>query len=340
MIHIIYGPDDFSSREYLAEIKKGLGEPDTLATNTTCLEGGKLTLAELRAAAEALPFFGEKRLVIVSGLLRRFEPKRKPAPRSKAPRETKAEDALAFASLMKGLPPSTVLVLVDTELESKDPLKTNPLLIQIAASAEVRAFPPLRTAELKSWVKERVASLGGEISEAALAQLIRLVGPDLWVMSGEVAKLASYAAGRRIEEADVEALVSQSREASIFGLVDAAIDAQPAAAQGLLSELLRSGITPSHILTMLGRQLRFLVLAREMLGQGRPAPSVQARLGLAPYAASRTIEQAGRYSPARLNKLYHRLLDTDVTIKLGIYSDELALSILVAELCQSRHESS
>jgi DNA polymerase III delta subunit len=37
---------------------------------------------------------------------------------------------------------------------------------------------------------------------------------------------------------------------------------------------------------------------------------------------------------ARLKEVYHQLLETDLAIKTGRYNAELALNILIAELCQ------
>ena len=48
----------------------------------------------------------------------------------------------------------------------------------------------------------------------------------------------------------------------------------------------------------------------------------------------RTLEQAARYPMPRLKEIYHKLLETDLSIKTGKFDGELALTILVAELCQ------
>jgi DNA polymerase III delta subunit len=50
----------------------------------------------------------------------------------------------------------------------------------------------------------------------------------------------------------------------------------------------------------------------------------------------KTLEQAGGYSLQRLKEGYHKLLETDLSIKTGKYGGELALNILIAELCQRR----
>ena len=78
-----------------------------------------------------------------------------------------------------------------------------------------------------------------------------------------------------------------------------------------------------------------IVRANELRQQRRPAIEIQNRLGLtSEFALRRTLEQAGRYSLPRLKEMYHRLLEADLSIKTGQYDAELALNILVADLCQ------
>jgi DNA polymerase III delta subunit len=48
----------------------------------------------------------------------------------------------------------------------------------------------------------------------------------------------------------------------------------------------------------------------------------------------KTLEQAARYSMPHTKQAYQQLLDTDIAVKTGKYTEELALNILVAELCQ------
>ena len=68
-----------------------------------------------------------------------------------------------------------------------------------------------------------------------------LVGNDLWTLEQELEKLSLYASGRRIEESDVEELVAQVREASVFAAVDAMIDGRPGVALRLLRQLRQTG---------------------------------------------------------------------------------------------------
>lgn len=330
MIHVFYGADDFSIHEALGEIKKGLGELSMLSANTTRLEGAKLRPDELECAVQSVPFFGEKRLVIIDDLLGRFEPKEKREAKkaAKPAKEGDAELPKNLARLINSVPESSVLVLLDGEIG-----KSNPLLKEISPKAEIRLFAPLKGMQLESWTKKRVAQAGGTISEEALKNLVRLVGSDLWVMKGEIEKLALYAGERSIEAEDVKKLVGLSREASIFTLVDAIVDGRLNLANQSMYEMLESGAAPSYVLVMLVRQLRLLVRAKELKNAGQSESAIQGALGLGDFPFRKTLEQASRYTMSRLKDFYHRLLDTDLAIKTGRYDDELALTILVSELC-------
>jgi DNA polymerase-3 subunit delta len=86
---------------------------------------------------------------------------------------------------------------------------------------------------------------------------------------------------------------------------------------------------------MLHRQVRFIVLAKELLAQKISKLDIQSKLRLSDYPLQKTLEQADKYSMPRLKQFYEKLLDTDLAIKTGKYDGELALNILVVELCGS-----
>ncbi len=180
MIYILTGPDDFSIAEALAEIKKGLGDQSLLAVNTAVLDGRQATPDELRAVTGALPFLAEWRLVVVSGLLGRFEPRAKKSRQSRSP-GSKQNGYKPFSALADELPDSTVLVLIDEEIK-----RTNPLLRELQPRARVRWFPRLRNRALVQWLQRRVKQEGGSITPRASEALARMVGGNLWIMAAEI----------------------------------------------------------------------------------------------------------------------------------------------------------
>ena len=333
MLYILAGPDDFSRAEALSEIKKGLGDEAMLSSNTNLFDGKKVTPAELAAVAQAMPFLSEKRLIVIEGLLERFSSDA-PKSRSKKTARTSAKqsDIESFIGILTNLPDSTVAVLVDGETG-----KNNALFNGISAKAKVSSFPVLKGVKLAGWIKKRVAHEGGKISAAAVKLLEKQVGGDLWVMSGEIAKLATYALGRQIEEEDVKKLVGYTQQANIFNMVDAVLGFKAGAGQQMLQQLMLEGMAPPQILFMISRQVRQMIQVKAMLKDRIAQSEMQQKLGLFnQFVWSKTLEQTNMYSFERLKELYHKLLDTDIAIKTGKYNDELALNILIAEMCTTK----
>lgn len=330
MLHVLIGEDDYSLRQALEEIKKAIGDPAALMTNTTVLDGKTVTLEQLRNACETVPFLAEKRLVIVEGLLERFEPGGKTGRKKSSRQAEQPPQYLKMVDGIKHLPPFTELVLTGGGVKA-----TNPLFHELSTLTKVQYFPMLKSPQLGQWVERRVKEAGAQISPQAVTTLVRFVGNDLWTMAGEVDKLILYTAGRRIEEADVKAIVSHTREENVFTMVDAVLEFRGGIAQETLQQLFRQGAAPVQLLSMISRQVRIIFLVKEMRARGKSRNEIQNKLGLnSDFLVRKAWEQSEKYSPARLRELYHRLLETDVSIKTGKLDGEIALYILIAELGQ------
>lgn len=335
MLCILYGEDDFSRQQALDGIKSTIGDETALTTNTTVLDAPQATVDQLQAVTGAMPFLAEKRLVIINGLLERFEPRARSGRRKKsAGASNRQNEYQPLADCLVAVPESTVVVLVDGKISSK-----NPLLVALSAKAQVKSFPLLRDErndrKLSRWIESRVAGRGGSISPQAITLLTNYVGSNLWIMASEIDKLVLFTGGRQIEADDVKRVVSYVQEARVFDLVDAILEFRGGVAEKLAEQLMQRGASPAYLLVMLTRQARLIVRAKELKSQRRSEAEIMNRLEMAsPFILRRTLEQAGRYSMARLKEVYHRLLQTDLAIKTGRYNADLALNILIAELCQ------
>lgn len=339
MLYILYGHDDFSLKEGLERIKDGLGDRESLSSNITVFEGKQVGFNQLMDACMAVPFLGTHRLVIVEGLLSKFEKGMRVAKGSSngdedgegsvAPKKGDKKEWAGLGRRVREMPPTTVLVLVDGDIK-----KDNSLLKDLSAAAEVRQFPVLRGKALSDWIRNRVKSGGGDIEPDALRMLASLVGDNLWILSGEIEKLILYTGGKRIEEKDVREVVSYAREANVFSMVDAIIEGHAATATPLMQQLLDEGAASPYLLFMITRQIRMLVQIKELSQQRCSRNDIRQRLGIASdFVLNKGLDQSRNYSMERLEQVYRKLLETDISIKRGIYKGEMALDLLVAELC-------
>ncbi|MBC8274162.1 MAG: DNA polymerase III subunit delta [Chloroflexi bacterium] len=332
MFYILYGKDDFSLQQALEGIKNELGEQEMLAVNTTLLDGQQLSLSQLKDACSTVPFLCSHRLVIVKGLLGRFESKsgsERRATRSRSKLSSGLEELTGLADYVGQMPSTTVLVLIDGEVKAN-----NRLMKSLASQAKVMGFAPLSDRNLSDWIQDRVKQGGGTISPEAMKLLAGLVGADLWTMSSEIDKLLAYCSGQIIIEDSVKQVTSYAREASIFALVDAILEGRRNVAQQLLHRLLQEGASPSYVLAMITRQLRLIVIAKDM-GQKLSRPENRDRLEpTSDYGLEKAKKQSKAYTLERIKKAYHKLLEADIAIKTGKYDGDLALDLLVVELGQ------
>ena len=331
MLYILFGQDDFSISQSLEEIKRKIGDQTMVATNTTTLDGQRVTLDQLKTVCDAIPFLAEKRLVIINGLLERFESRGRTSRRKKAiPADNSQNEVKSLAEYAGKIPDTTVLVLTDGKINSN-----NPLLKELTGKAEIRSFPLLKEPQLRQWIQSRVAREGGSISPQAVDLLAKMVGSNLWIMSNEIDKLIIFTSGRRIEAEDVKTLVSYAQQTNVFAMIDAILEFKAGHAQQLLQQLLQRGASSAYLLAILAHQLQMIVRVKALRNQRKSQREIQDRLGVtSEFALRRTLEQAVMYSWERLKEVYHKLLETDLAIKTGKYDDELALNILIAELCQ------
>jgi DNA polymerase-3 subunit delta len=333
VFYILYGKDDYSLQQALDEIKNELGNKEMLEVNTSTLDGQQLRLSQLTDACSSVPFLCPCRLVIVKGLLGRLEtkfgPERRSA-RSKSRNNTALEEWTGLAEYIKQMPPTTLLVLIDGEVKAG-----NRLMKSLAPLAKVKGFPQLNDRDLSDWAQARIKEGGGKISPAALKLLVSLVGADLWVMSGEIDKLLAYCSGQVIAEEHVKQLTSYAREANIFALVDAILEGRRNQAQQLLHRLLQDGASPAYILAMITRQLRLIVMAKDLGGKKSRTGITESLEPVSDYSLDKAAKQAKAFTLERVKNAYNKLLEADIGIKTGKYEGDLALDLLVVELGQN-----
>ncbi|MCC6191613.1 MAG: DNA polymerase III subunit delta, partial [Anaerolineales bacterium] len=314
-----------------------MGDPSLAALNTTLIDGRTAALAEVRAACDALPFLAARRLVLVEGWLTRLLARVEPAeddeggeePRRSGGGGTARETMAALVEYLPHLPESTALVLV----EPRDLPERNVVLKTAGGAgwAFVKRFDLPRGEALVRWIRARAKAAGGELTREA-AQGLADVEADPRALGNEIVKLINYVGLERpVELDDVQALTPAGSEAKIFDLVDLIGQRRGPQAMRELHKLLETA-DPLYVLTMIVRQYRLMLQAKELLGERAAEADVSRALGLHPFPTGKICAQARNFSLDGLERIYHRLLDYDVSIKTGQMDAAAALDSLVGAL--------
>jgi len=251
---------------------------------------------EVVAACNALGLFGGgSRLVLVEGVDR-----------------WKAADAKSVADYLRSPTPDTVLALVGEGIK-----KESTLAKACAKSGDVLVYETPR-GKLGGWVADQFAREGARAGPEACRLLVELVGEDLVDLASEVAKLATWADGDEIREADVEALVSSRAETPPWTLTDAWARRDTSAVLSACERILTTGDrTPSGLVWQMADHVGLVRACRDFARDGVSVAEAAKRLRKKEYPVRKAFGQADAFSDAELDDAVARLAALDLAVKGG-----------------------
>jgi DNA polymerase-3 subunit delta len=204
-------------------------------------------------------------------------------------------------------------------------------------------------------ILEIAAGHGKRVTPAARQLIQRRAGNQAGPFAAELEKLCLYVGeAPSIEEADVRACLRDLAESWIFDFTKALAQRQAGPALTLLRALFEQGEHPLRMLSVIARELRLLLLARDCLSgslagvwtprtqytmfRDRLLPSLsQAErdaLGtLHPYVLYQCLQNASRTSAAALQHGILNLQALDVAFKSTAADPRLRLEAFVLEMC-------
>ena len=266
-------------------------------------------------------------------------------PLAAAGRGAVASDKLL--NLVVELPDGAALALAELR-PSRDAGKPPALLTRLVeatkergGAVEERNAP--RRNELQAWVRGRAQELSVAIEPRAAALLAERIGGAVWesdiergqqtrVADSELRKLATFADGRSITTEDVEALVTDTRPASLFAITNAIDRREPAAAAAAVERAIGEGQPVLKIMAALEGRIADLIVARDLSASGSTPQELTKRVGRGnPRMAERIAESARRYSGAELEAMLRGLFEADLSIKTNEMEEEPALVAWLGE---------
>lgn len=317
-IFFLYGNDEFAISRRLKDFESDFDDPTSADMNTARFEARSMNDNDLNNAVNATPFLAKRRLVLLENPSAKYN---NPNIRKKL-----------FEFLEKMLD-TTRLVMYES-IDPRDVEKH--WLVKWAEKHEkliqTKAYMLPRLKDMGGWIVNETKNQGGKIEPRAAEMLKDMVGVDTRQAGMEIAKLLAYVNwARPITSQDVEAVCIVTSQQSVFDFVDALANGNGKSAQHLLHRLLENE-DPFSLWGMIVRQFRLLIQAREILDGRGNKDDIARALGVHPFVAEKTTQQAARFSIESLENIYHRLLNIDEGVKTSQVTLDLAMDTLVVEL--------
>ncbi len=313
------------TESYLADSAKQTLIQATLAEDERDLNFGIYDMEEVPVGvalddAESVPFFGDKRLVIMD------RPNFFTAEKSKQKID---HDLVWLENYLKNPPDFTILAFFAPYEKLDERKKITKLLKKTATVIEVNT---LSEKEVRHFLKDTIANEGYTMTPEAFELFIQLTDAKLSTAMSELPKLLLFSSDtKQITKSAVNDLVAKSLEQNIFALVEYVLKRQTANALSLYQDLLLQKEDPIKINAILMTQFRLLLQVKFLEKKGYQQGDSAGMLKVHPYRVKLAIQQARKFSEKVLVSAFEGLVDAEYRLKTGQGDKEMQFELFVLQ---------
>lgn len=305
-VYLLYGEETYLIRQYRQKLVQALvAEGDTM--NFARFEGNDIDQKEVISLADTLPFFADRRVILIedSGLF--------------------AKATGDMAEYMAAIPESTCFLFVEQEVDRK--LKMFKAVDKVGHAAR---FDKQTDEILARWIQGRIRKNGKSITREAFTLFVGKTGTDMENIDSELEKLLCYTLDKELIEADdVEAVTTERVESKIFDMVDAVAAHQQKRALDLYYTLLALKEPAMRVLYLISTHFQRLIVVKAMTNQGFRNGDIAAKAGCPEFAVRKYQSQCRAFSMDRLKRAVADGVSYEEAVKTGRMQDQLAVELLI-----------
>ena len=278
-LYYIYGEEPYLVERGVKRLLAKVVPPEFGEFNMTVFYGGEAKGEAIAEAAQTLPMFAERRVVLVkkSGTL-----------------STAALEILS--SYIQDPSPSTCLIFQGDKIDQR-----KKFFLDLKKHGELVEYKRPYENQLGPFIREEAAAFRKRLEPAAVELLAYMIGNNLQELAAQIEKVALYAGERDLVKADdIKAVVSDTKVDSVFDLANALGEKNLGRALRNIQTILRDGEAPLMVLAMLTRHFRQVWRVKELVGKKVPSADIAKAAGIHPYFIRGIMEQSAGYSTAEL----------------------------------------
>lgn len=307
-MYLLYGDEAYLKKQYKDKLIKALvAEGDTM--NFSAYEGKGINPKELIDLAETLPFFAERRVILVenSGFF-------------KNSCDDLAEYLLEPAA-------STCFLFVEEEVD-----KRSKMYKAVAKAGKAVEFGTQNEELLTRWILSRLKKENKNITGNVMQLFISKTGTDMGNIDRELEKLLCYTMGRDVIKAeDVEAITTEQVTNKIFDMVNAIAEHEQKKALDFYYDLLTLKEPPMRILFLITRQFQILMNLKDMGSKGFDQSTIASKVGIPPFAVRKNQAQAKGFTTEQLKQAIRDGVELEESVKTGRMNEQMAVELFIVK---------
>ncbi|MBQ5559055.1 MAG: DNA polymerase III subunit delta [Lachnospiraceae bacterium] len=311
-MYLLFGKEDYLKITYRNKLRKTIISPDD-SMNYSYFEGKDIDETAVISMAGTVPFFSERRLIVVenSGLFKRQN---------------------ELSEFLSSLPETTFLVFVEQEVD-----KRSKLYKAVQKSGTVVELNGLEKKDLKLWVATYLHQSQKKITEQNIMYMLNKTGADMQNLKNELDKLISYSASEDVITREMidEICVAQT-EGKIFEMIDAIGMRNQDRALQLYYDLLAVREKPMSILFLLIRHFNILIQLKELANEGAANGVIASKVGVPPFAVRKYIGQAKNFKNSEIRDCLEQCAEVEQQVKTGLLLDQIGVELLIIAFSRGR----
>ena len=361
--YLLYGEEEYLIKEALEKITDIILPAGDRTLNLFYMDGENEDVDRLCESLLTPPLIPGRKVVVLVNTRIFSSQKTLPDLVQKISDRYESNSDRLEAILRRGLPEGNHLIITAEEVDRKKRLfKT------ISDLGEVLYFPQVKGETrqkhmLMDTAKDLLVRRGKRLTPGAWVAIGKRTGFSLRNSMVAIEKLITYTGERiAIEEKDIEDVIGKTKEDTLFDLTTALAEKNLERALLTLKDLLEQGVHHLLILTMIIREIRFLLQAKIFINSGRLSPfnphmdynqfqkSVYPLIkewsgysgkkeggeGLAashPYVVYNALRNSERFSYKALVGYLEHLVDMDLALKSTMRDPKLLLEKFLIKVC-------
>lgn len=304
-LYLLYGSEEYLKKLYRDKLKNAILKDDN-EMNYSYFEGKNADTVKILDAAQTLPFFSDKRLIMIenSGLF-------------------KSQSELS--EHLGEIPESTIIIFVETEVD-----KRNKLFKMVRDRGTVSEMNGLDEQNLKLFVDSIFKQEKKKIPEALIIYLLDKTGTDMVNICNEVEKIISFSMGRDvITREDIDEVVTTQITGKIFQMIDAIGSKQTDKALTLYYDLLSVREKPMSILFLITRHFNILLQGKDLQAHGFNGPSISEKVGIPPFSVNKYLAQSKNFTSKKLIDALEFGADIEEQVKTGRMVEKIGVEMFI-----------
>lgn len=306
-VYLLYGAESYLKNLYKYKLKEGilLGSDEM---NFSHFEGKGIEIHKVIEIAETLPFFSDRRLIMIedSGFFK---------------------SSNDLADYIKNVPETTHIVFVESEVD-----KRNRLYKAVKDIGVISEMNGLDENNLKLWITSILDKDNKKITGNTLMYFLNKSGTDMENISQELEKLICYTMDREvITPEDIDEICTTQISNKIFQMIDAIASKKQSNALSLYYDLLSLREKPMSILFLITRHFNLLYQVKELEAVRVNNTVISQRTGLPPFAVGKYITQSKNFSTNILKEALNTCADIEEQVKTGRLIDTMGVELLIVK---------